>query len=89
MLLREENEKLRLENAAMIEVLKNVTCPPCGGPPFGRDDRESNLHKMRLENAFLKTEVIIRFYFSKPTHISILKFCDICLIHHHIIHVDL
>ncbi|KAF3587086.1 hypothetical protein F2Q69_00032513 [Brassica cretica] len=56
MLLREENEKLRLENAAMIEVLKNVTCPPCGGPPFGRDDRESNLHKMRLENAFFKTE---------------------------------
>ncbi|XP_048636223.1 homeobox-leucine zipper protein HDG8 isoform X1 [Brassica napus] len=55
-LLREENEKLQLENAAMIEVLKTVTCPPCGGPPFGRDDRESNLHKMRLENAFLKTE---------------------------------
>ncbi|KAH0937229.1 LOW QUALITY PROTEIN: hypothetical protein HID58_004690 [Brassica napus] len=48
-LLRAENEKLQCENAAMLEALKNVTCPPCGGPPFGGEEREPNLHKLRLE----------------------------------------
>ncbi|CAN6840304.1 unnamed protein product [Brassica oleracea] len=55
-LLRAENEKLQCENAAMLEALKNVTCPPCGGPPFGREEREPNLHKLRLENPLFKAE---------------------------------
>ncbi|CAH2052620.1 unnamed protein product, partial [Thlaspi arvense] len=50
-LLRRENDKIRCENEAMLEVLKNVLCPACGGPPFGRDERERNLQKLRLENA--------------------------------------
>ncbi|KAF2563648.1 hypothetical protein F2Q70_00014525 [Brassica cretica] len=56
-LLRAENEKLQCENAAMLEALKNVTCPPCGGPPFGREEREPNLHKLRLENPLFKAEI--------------------------------
>ena len=64
-MLRAENEKLQCENAAMLEALKNVTCPLCGGPPFGREEREPNLHKLRLENPLFKAEVIIRFHFSK------------------------
>ncbi|KAG2273225.1 hypothetical protein Bca52824_067780 [Brassica carinata] len=55
-LLRAENEKLQCENDAMMEALKNVTCPACGGPPFGRDERERNLQKLRFENASLKGE---------------------------------
>ncbi|KAF2596473.1 hypothetical protein F2Q68_00007554 [Brassica cretica] len=35
---------------------ENVTCPPCGGPPFGREEREPNLHKLRLENPLFKEE---------------------------------
>ncbi|CAH2055221.1 unnamed protein product [Thlaspi arvense] len=55
-LLRGENDKIRCENEAMLEVLKNVSCPDCGGPPFDRDERERNLHKLRLKNAILKEE---------------------------------
>ncbi|ESQ49775.1 hypothetical protein EUTSA_v10021974mg [Eutrema salsugineum] len=53
-LLRGENEKIQCENDAMLEALKNVICPACGGPPFGSDEREHNLQKLRLENALLK-----------------------------------
>ncbi|CAH2079763.1 unnamed protein product, partial [Thlaspi arvense] len=53
-LLHGENNKIRCENEAMLDVLKNVLCPACGGPSFGRDKRERNLQKLRLENAILK-----------------------------------
>lgn len=43
----------------MREALENVVCPPCGGPPYGIDERECSLQKMRLENAQLKKRVII------------------------------
>ncbi|KAJ0237181.1 Homeobox-leucine zipper protein HDG8 [Hirschfeldia incana] len=55
-LLRAENERIQCENDAMKDALKNVTCPPCGGPPFGIDERERNVHNLRLENALLKAE---------------------------------
>ncbi|KAF8089857.1 hypothetical protein N665_0495s0006 [Sinapis alba] len=55
-LLRAENERIQCENAAMLEALENVTCPPCGGPSFGRDERKSNLQKLRFENTFLKEQ---------------------------------
>ncbi|KAJ4873172.1 Homeobox-leucine zipper protein HDG8 [Raphanus sativus] len=54
--LRAENERIRCENAAMKEALKNVTCPPCGGPLFGSDEREHNVHKLRSEKVLLKAE---------------------------------
>ncbi|KAL1211480.1 Homeobox-leucine zipper protein HDG8 [Cardamine amara subsp. amara] len=56
MFLREENEKLQCENEAMLEALKNVICPTCGGPPVGIEERECNLQNLRLENARLKDE---------------------------------
>ncbi|XP_023642295.1 homeobox-leucine zipper protein HDG8 isoform X2 [Capsella rubella] len=56
MQLRGENENLQNENKAMLEVLRNVKCPKCGGPSFGKEDREPNLQKLRLENALLKEQ---------------------------------
>lgn len=47
----------------MLEALKNVICPACGGPPFGMHERQHNLQKLRLENAFLQDQVIIWFHF--------------------------
>ncbi|XP_022984102.1 homeobox-leucine zipper protein HDG11-like isoform X3 [Cucurbita maxima] len=54
--LRTENEKIQCENLAIREALRNVICPSCGGPPFGEEERQRNLHKLRLENAHLKEE---------------------------------
>ncbi|OMP10294.1 hypothetical protein COLO4_04639 [Corchorus olitorius] len=34
--LRSENDKIRCENIAIREALKNVICPSCGGPPLDR-----------------------------------------------------
>lgn len=58
-ILRGENERIKCENEAMLEALKNVICPACGGPPFGMHERQHNLQKLRLENAFLQDQVII------------------------------
>ncbi|WOL09374.1 homeobox-leucine zipper protein ROC8-like [Canna indica] len=55
-LLRAENDKIRCENIAMREALKNVICPSCGGPP-ATDDTYFDEHKLRLENARLKEEL--------------------------------
>ncbi|CAH8391353.1 unnamed protein product [Eruca vesicaria subsp. sativa] len=54
MLLSTENKNLQFENTVMSEVLKIVTCPPCGGPPFGGDGR--NLQKLQSDNARLRRE---------------------------------
>ena len=54
--LRADNDKIRCENIAIREALKNVICPSCGGPPLN-DDSYFNDHKLRLENAHLKEEV--------------------------------
>ena len=60
--LRAENDKIRCENIAMREALKNVICPTCGGPHSGNDDYFDE-HKLRMENAHLKEEAkLLRHY---------------------------
>ncbi|CAA7032802.1 unnamed protein product [Microthlaspi erraticum] len=56
LILRGENERIRCENEAMLEALKSVICPGCGGPPFGMHERNHNVQKLRLENAFLQEQ---------------------------------
>ncbi|RCV08555.1 hypothetical protein SEVIR_1G342400v4 [Setaria viridis] len=53
--LRAENDKIRCENIAMREALRNVICPTCGGPPVPDDYFDEQ--KMRMENARLKEEL--------------------------------
>ncbi|CAK9165736.1 unnamed protein product [Ilex paraguariensis] len=54
--LRMENDKIRCENIAIREALKNVICPSCGGPPVGEDPYFDE-QKIRMENAQLKEEL--------------------------------
>ncbi|XP_020215888.1 homeobox-leucine zipper protein HDG11 isoform X2 [Cajanus cajan] len=54
--LRADNDKIRCENIAIREALKNVICPSCGGPPL-TDDSYYDDQKLRLENAHLKEEL--------------------------------
>ncbi|CAJ1936536.1 unnamed protein product [Sphenostylis stenocarpa] len=54
--LRADNDKIRCENIAIREALKNVICPSCGGPPLN-DDSYFDDQKLRLENAHLKEEL--------------------------------
>ncbi|KAE8709642.1 Homeobox-leucine zipper protein MERISTEM L1 [Hibiscus syriacus] len=54
--LRNENDKIRCENIAIREALKNVICPSCGGPPVTEDSYFDD-HKLRMENAQLKEEL--------------------------------
>ncbi|XP_066319636.1 homeobox-leucine zipper protein ROC8-like [Miscanthus floridulus] len=53
--LRAENDKIRCENIAMREALRNVICPTCGGPPVTDDYFDEQ--KLRMENARLKEEL--------------------------------
>ncbi|CAL9080614.1 unnamed protein product [Musa textilis] len=55
-LLRADNDKIRCENIAMREALKNVICPSCGGPPPD-DDSYFDEQKLRMDNTRLKEEV--------------------------------
>ncbi|XP_042490003.1 homeobox-leucine zipper protein ROC8-like isoform X2 [Macadamia integrifolia] len=54
--LKAENDKIRCENIAIREALKNVICPNCGGPPVGEDSYLDE-QKLRMENARLKEEL--------------------------------
>ncbi|CAK9169789.1 unnamed protein product [Ilex paraguariensis] len=54
--LRTENERIHCENLAIVEALKSVICPACGGPPFREEDRQHGLQKLMMENARLKEE---------------------------------
>ncbi|XP_059453579.1 homeobox-leucine zipper protein HDG11-like [Corylus avellana] len=54
--LRAENDKIRCENIAIREALRNVICPSCGGPPV-TEDSYFDEHKLRVENAQLKEEL--------------------------------
>lgn len=54
--LRSENDRIRCENIAIREALKNVICPTCGGPPIGEDPYFDE-QKLRMENAHLKEEL--------------------------------
>ncbi|GLJ46618.1 hypothetical protein SUGI_0982270 [Cryptomeria japonica] len=53
--LRSENEKIRCENIAIREALKNVICPNCGGP--SGEMSFDGQQQLRLENARLKEEL--------------------------------
>ncbi|URD86588.1 Homeobox-leucine zipper protein [Musa troglodytarum] len=55
-LLRADNDKIRCENIAMREALKNVICPSCGGPPPD-DDSYFDEQKLRMDNTRLKEEL--------------------------------
>ncbi|RRT53374.1 hypothetical protein B296_00049919 [Ensete ventricosum] len=65
-LLRAENDKIRCENIAMREALKNVICPSCGSPPPD-DDSYFDEQKLRMDNTRLKEEVI-------PSSLSLWRF---------------
>ncbi|KAI8029914.1 Homeobox-leucine zipper protein ROC8 [Camellia lanceoleosa] len=54
--LKVENEKIQCENLAIREALKNVICPTCGGPPFGEEERQLELQKLKMQNSHLKQE---------------------------------
>ncbi|XP_040997631.1 homeobox-leucine zipper protein HDG11-like [Juglans microcarpa x Juglans regia] len=54
--LRAENDKIRCENIAIREALRNVICPSCGGPPVNEDSYFDE-QKLRMENAQLKEEL--------------------------------
>ncbi|XP_008799024.2 homeobox-leucine zipper protein ROC8-like [Phoenix dactylifera] len=54
--LRAENDKVRCENIAMKEALKNAICPSCGGPPTDGDS-SLNEQKLWMENVRLKEEL--------------------------------
>ncbi|XP_062221849.1 homeobox-leucine zipper protein ROC8-like isoform X1 [Phragmites australis] len=53
--MRAENDKIRCENIAMREALRNVICPTCGGPPVADDYFDEQ--KLRMDNARLKEEL--------------------------------
>ncbi|XP_043718981.1 homeobox-leucine zipper protein ROC8-like [Telopea speciosissima] len=54
--LRAENDKIRCENVAIRETMKNVMCPNCGASPVGEDSYFDE-QRLRMENARLKEEV--------------------------------
>ncbi|PIN19438.1 hypothetical protein CDL12_07879 [Handroanthus impetiginosus] len=54
--LRAENDKIRCENIAIREALKNVICPSCGGPPVSENSYFDE-QKLRMENGQLKEEL--------------------------------
>ncbi|CAL0332610.1 unnamed protein product [Lupinus luteus] len=54
--LRTENDRIRCENIAYKEALKNMFCPSCGGPPLPEDPYVDE-QKLRMENAQLKEEL--------------------------------
>lgn len=54
--LRAENDKIRCENIAIREALKNVICPSCGSSPASEDSYFDE-QKLRIENSHLKEEL--------------------------------
>ncbi|KAI3723126.1 hypothetical protein L2E82_34490 [Cichorium intybus] len=70
-ILKQENENLRLENIAMKEALRNTICKKCGGPTF-QVDRSTVEQNLMIENARLKEELsritrVIRQLSGKPS----------------------
>lgn len=55
-ILKQENDKLRIENIAVKEAMRNPTCNNCGGPAaLGEISIEE--HHLRIENARLRDEL--------------------------------
>lgn len=61
--LRAENERIHCENLAIMEALKSVICPACGGPPLGEEERQGNLETQKMENVQLKEEASLSLLF--------------------------
>ncbi|XP_051137838.1 homeobox-leucine zipper protein ROC5-like [Andrographis paniculata] len=55
-ILKQENDKLRLENLAMKEAMRNPVCQTCGGPAI-LGDVPAEHHQLLIENARLKDEL--------------------------------
>ncbi|KAK9293068.1 hypothetical protein L1049_021052 [Liquidambar formosana] len=55
-ILRQENDKLRLENGAIKDAMTNPICNNCGGPALIGDISYEE-HHLRIENARLKDEL--------------------------------
>ncbi|XP_071709455.1 homeobox-leucine zipper protein ANTHOCYANINLESS 2 [Rutidosis leptorrhynchoides] len=55
-LLRQDNDKLRAENLAIREAMRNPICTNCGGPAMIGDISIEEQH-LRIENARLKDEL--------------------------------
>ncbi|KAI5068520.1 hypothetical protein GOP47_0016865 [Adiantum capillus-veneris] len=55
--LRNENDKLKAENAALREAVRSVVCSKCGGPAANMQETTQDDQQIRLENAKLKEEV--------------------------------
>ncbi|KAH7366505.1 hypothetical protein KP509_18G081600 [Ceratopteris richardii] len=54
--LRAENEKLKLENFALRDAVRNVSCPSCGGPAT-LSEMSYDQHQLRIENMRLREEI--------------------------------
>ncbi|KAA8539898.1 hypothetical protein F0562_026590 [Nyssa sinensis] len=55
-MLRQENDKLRIDNIAMKDAVRNPICSSCGGPAIlGEISIEE--HQLRIENVRLKDEL--------------------------------
>lgn len=69
-ILKQENDKLRIENIAMKEVMRNPVCSNCGGPAaLGEISTEE--HHLRIENARLRDEfnrihLLANKFFGRP-----------------------
>ncbi|KAG6481865.1 hypothetical protein ZIOFF_058488 [Zingiber officinale] len=59
--LRSENDKIRCENIAMREALKNVICPSCGSSSC-TDDSYFDESKLRMENTRLKEQFTLCYH---------------------------
>ncbi|KAL1810663.1 hypothetical protein ACET3Z_020728 [Daucus carota] len=55
--LRSENDKIRCENIAITEALKNAVCPACVRPDQSDEDVYLKEKKLREENAMLREEL--------------------------------
>eukprot|EP00250_Pteridium_aquilinum_P016242 c23020_g1_i1 orf=781-3153(-) len=54
--LRAENEKLKVENFALRDAVRNVSCPSCGGPAT-LAEMSYDEQQLRLENLRLREEI--------------------------------
>ena len=54
--LRTENEKLKAENFALRDAVRNLSCPNCGGPA-NIAEMSFDEQQLRIENVRLREEV--------------------------------
>ncbi|KAJ1378117.1 homeobox-leucine zipper protein HDG11-like, partial [Sesbania bispinosa] len=50
-------DRMLNENLQMKEVIENIICQDCGGPPLLEEEHESFMRQMQLQNTMLKEEV--------------------------------